>query len=267
MEAAMNERVVGSNKQQAPPLQSRIVTVLDNPNASASELSELVAETELAIVTADEVIASERASAADLISTPSADSVQQAISRAEAAKINRDRLSGVLPKLRDRYTAALATERRDRWASDYKKVEAASDKLLQEYKDIDQAYRSAKAERDKLIRRMQDCDLDVERVNAAACDLDIWDLRLEPLLETMQPELKWGAPRISNGSLAVACAQAMMPPSYNPADWSKPDVRAQQRAEAEKQQREMASYYEQATKDQEARQNEEDRAQFAKRTP
>jgi hypothetical protein len=110
---------------------------------------------------------------------------------------------------------------------------------------------------------MQDCDLDVERVNDAARELGIWDRQLEPLLEPMQPERKWGAPRISNGSLAVACAQSMVPPTYNPADWSDPEVRAQQRAEAEKRQREMAGYYEQATKDQEARQNAEERERMA----
>jgi hypothetical protein len=187
--------------KQAPPLQSRIVTVLNNPNASASELSELVAETELAIVTADEVIAGERASAADLTSTPSAEAAQQAISRAEAAQLNRDRLQSALPKLRDRYTAALATERRDRWASDYKKVEAASSKLLEEYNGVHQAYLSAKAERDDLIRRMQDVDLDVERVNDTAGELGIWDRQLEPLLEPAAPERKWGPPKIAMGVL------------------------------------------------------------------
>jgi hypothetical protein len=257
----MIDRVISA--KQLPPLQSRIVTVLDNPNASASELSELLAETELAIVTETESSASARASAADLTSTPSAEAAQQAISRAEAAQSNRDRLQSALPKLRDRYTAALATERRDRWESDFKKVEAAADKLLEEYDVIDPAYRSAKAKRDDLIRRMQDCDLDVERVNVVAGDLDIWDRQLEPLLESAAPERRWGPPRIANGGLAVALAQSMTPPTYNPADWSRPEVRAQQRAEAEKRQREIGEHYQRETERQEDRINAEERERFA----
>jgi hypothetical protein len=257
----MNERVVGSNKQP-PPLQSRIITVLDNPSASASELSEIVAETELAIVTADEVIASERAKAADLMATPSAEAAQDAISRAEAAQLTLTRLQSATPKLRERYTAALSTERRDRWASDYKKVEAAADQLRQEYKGIDQAYRSAKAERGKLIRRMQDCDLDVERVNTVAGDLDIWDRQLEPLLEPMQERKKWGSPRVEGG-LAVAMAQSMSPPPCDPARWSDPTVRAQQRAEAAKRQREISDFYAEQTVQQESRQNLEEAQRYA----
>lgn len=250
--------------KQAQPLQSRIVKVLDNPNAGAGELSELIAETELAIIAANETVSSERAQAADLISTPSPEAAQQAISRAEAAKINHDRLSGVLPRLRDRYTEALAIERRDRWLSDYKKVEAASDKLREEYNAIHQAYLSAKAKRDDLIRRMAACDLDVKRVNTIAGDLGIWDRQLEPLLEPTQPERTWGAPRIANGGLAVACAQSMAPqPTYNPADWSKPEVQSRRRAEVEKQHREIGEFYQRETEQQENRINAEERERFA----
>jgi hypothetical protein len=55
----------------------------------------------------------------DLISTPSAEAAQDAISRADAAQINRDRLQSALPRLRDRHTAALASERRDRWENEF----------------------------------------------------------------------------------------------------------------------------------------------------
>jgi hypothetical protein len=250
------------NKQ---PLEQRIVSILANANAGSESLAELIEEVETAARACVETAEAERTKSLDLVQCPDP---RQARERVAAAELAGDRLSTQLPKLRDRYTAALATERRDRWESDFKKVEEAANKLRQEYKDIDQAYRSAKAERDKLIGRMQDCDLDVERVNDAARELGIWDRQLEPLLEPMQPERKWGAPRISNGGLAVALAQSMVPPTYNPADWSKPEVQAQRRAEAEKRQREMGAYYEQAGKDQEQRQNAEERARFLQhRTP
>jgi hypothetical protein len=250
-------------KQAQPLLQTRIVKVLDNPNAGAGELSELIAETELAIIIAKETVSSERASATDLIGTPSPEAAQAAISRAEAAKINHDRLSGVLPKLRDRYTEALATERRDRWASDYKKIETARDKLREEYNAIHQAYLSAKAKRDDLIQRMAACDLDVRRVNTIAGDLGIWDRQLEPLLESAAPERTWGPPRIANGGLAVALAQSMAPPTYDPADWSKPEVQARRRAEVEKQHREIGEHYQTMTVEQEDRINREERERMS----
>jgi hypothetical protein len=59
----------------------------------------------------------------------------------------------------------------------------------------------------------------------------------------------------------------MMPPPYDPSRWSDPEQQAAKRDAILKQQREMADHYEQAGKDQETRQNEEERARFAKRTP
>jgi hypothetical protein len=252
--------------KQPPPLQGRIVKVLDNPNASASELSELVAETELAIVAAEHVMASERAKAADLIRTPSAEAAQDAMSRAEAAQLNRDRLQSALPKMREMYAAALAIERRDRWASNYEKVKAEQDELRQEYNGVHQAYLSAKTERGKLIRRMEDCDLDAQRVNDAACDLDIWDRELEPLLESAAPERKWGPPKIVNGGIAVAMAQSMVSPTtYGPADWASPEYQAARRAEIEKDQARIAEFYSHQTEQQEERQNAEERERFGQR--
>jgi hypothetical protein len=249
-------------KQSSPSLQQRIVSVLANSNASASELSALVAETELAIVTADETIASERANATDLISTPTADAAQDAISRAEAAALNQARLQSALPQLRAHYTEALATERRDRWESDRNKVSRQRDELLEEYNGVQQAYLSAKADRDKLLRRMEDCDLDIERINILADDLNIYDLQLEPMLDPPIQERRWGPPRVEGG-LAVAMAQSMVPPAYNPADWSKPEVQQQRRAGLEKQHREIGEFYQRQTEQQEERINREERERFA----
>jgi hypothetical protein len=259
MEAAVN-------RHESPSLERRIVAALGNANASGAELSELVAEIEQAVAAADQTVASEREQAADLVSTPSAEAAQQAMSRAEVAAFTRDRLRGVLPKLRERYTAALVIERRDRWTNDCKKVEAEQEALRQEYKGIDQAYRSAKSERDKLIRRMEDCDLDCERVNAAARELNIWDRQLEPMLEPMQPERKWGTPKIANGNLAAVMAQSMVPSAYDPARWSDPEVRAQRRAEIMKEQQRIGEHYARMTEEQEQRQNAEERQRFGFRS-
>ena len=54
----------------------------------------------------------------------------------------------------------------------------------------------------------------------------------------------------------------VVPPHPGPR-WADDDVRQQRKAEGEKQHREMASYYEQATKDEEDRKNREERERFA----
>jgi hypothetical protein len=54
----------------------------------------------------------------------------------------------------------------------------------------------------------------------------------------------------------------MTPPAYDPARWSDPDVRAQQRAEAEKSQREIGEHYQHMTAEQEDRINREERERF-----
>ena len=96
--------------------------MLNNPNSESEALYEIIAATELAIVAADEAVSSERASAADLISTPSAEAAQHAISRGEAREIIRDRLQSALPNLRKKLSAALRSEAHERWLSDFSRV-------------------------------------------------------------------------------------------------------------------------------------------------
>jgi hypothetical protein len=66
-------------------------------------------------------------------------------------------------------------------------------------------------------------------------------------------------------SFAAAYSASMTPHANAAAHWADPEVQAQRRAEAEKRQREMGAYYEQAGKDQETRQNAEERERFARR--
>ena len=258
----MIDRTV-SNKQP-PTLEQRIKVALDNQIGSEA-LIELIRDTEAAAQDMDQAITTERARLLDIAQCSDPAEARERIATLETS---RDRLRHMIPRLKEKLSTVLASEACDKWQAACNKVKAEQEALLDEYADVHQAYRSAKAKRDDLIRRMEDCDLDCERVNDAARELDIWDRQLEPLLQPVQPERTWGPPRISNGGLAVACAQSMVPPTYYPADWSKPEVQAQRRAEAEKSQREMGAYYEQAGKDQETRQNAEERERFQQhRTP
>jgi hypothetical protein len=264
MEDKMIDRVIPA--KQAPPLQSRIVTALDNPNASAAELSELVAETELAIVTADETASAMRMKAADVLATPTPREAQDTMAQANAAELTRDRLGGILPKLKERYTAALVTERHAKWLGYYEIANAKREALAEV---LDATRSRIKAELGSLNGRIKECNSECGYVNDMACEIgEYHDLDLLPLfaaLRTIDAETSTEPDWRAANSSAAAFAASMAPPTYDPARWSDPEQQAARRAEADKQQREMGAHYQQAGKDQEARQNEEERERFARR--
>jgi hypothetical protein len=268
-------------KQQPPPLQSRIVTVLDNPNASASELSELVAETELAIVTADETIASERASAADLTSTPSAEAAQQAISRAEAAGLNRDRLQSALPRLRDKLATSLECERHDRWLSTYQQAKTERDALAEEFAST---YPTIVAQLVDLFNRVQQCDQKCAEVDSTASAMQNEHRRLTKteltargleafsqdrpeIAKTVQlPDFDISSRKLwppLTLSLAEHYAALSMAPYHPGAAWCEPEYQARRRADQAKQNRELSEHYARMTAEQEDRINREEKEHFA----
>jgi hypothetical protein len=257
--------MIVSNKQP-PTLEARIAATLNNPNAGSEALAELIEEVETAAFSSVETAEAERTRSLDLVQCPDP---REARERIAAADLAGDRLKAAAVKLRDRLTQAVAIERRDRWLADYEKVREQRDELVEQCNAALDVYESAKAAVDAVVDRMLDCNLDIERVNHMGSELQDWSKELPPL-ETpstwygTKEQRRWGPPRISNGGLAVACAQSV-PATYNPARWSDPDVRAQQRAEAEKRQREMGEFYQRQTEAQEERQNAEERERFASR--
>jgi hypothetical protein len=254
-------------KQQAPNLEQRVIAGLNNANAGSDELSELVAETETAIADADATATAMRLKAADVLAAPTPRDAQDAMREAEAATLNRDRLNGVLPQLRDRYTEALKAERHDKWLTQYKYVEAEREKLAHEF---DTTRARVKAELGNLNARLKECNNDCNAVNRMACEIEEYrELEMLPLFAAVrtidvdannsQPD--WQAAN----SFAAAYATSMALPACDPVSWSAPEVRAQQRAEAEKRQREIGEHYARMTEGQEERQNAEERERFSRR--
>jgi hypothetical protein len=247
-------------------LEQRGVSALDNPNSGASELSELVAETELAIVTADETASAMRMKAADVLATPTPREAHDTMAQANAAELTRDRLRGILPKLKERYTAALVTERHAKWLGYYEIANAKREALAEV---LDATRSRIKAELGSLNGRIKECNSECGYVNDMACEIgEYHDLDLLPLfaaLRTIDAETSTEPDWRAANSSATAFAASMAPPTYDPARWSDPDVRAQQRAEAEKRQREMGEFYQRQTEAQEERQNAEERERFASR--
>ena len=267
------------NKQSTPPLESRITAMLNNPNSESEALYEIIASTELAIVTADETMTSERAKAVDLTSTPSAEAAQDAISRAEAATINRDRLQSALPKLRDKLAGALRSEEHERWLSDFIRVRQKRDEaaaVFETYSEHAQAIVQmfALAEQvDKEISRINGQAPDGEHLRLRAVELEARDLDgftiNNPSLASTVELRDWNNsehklwPLTSSGSLAAAFAETMMVPYHPGAAWSDPAIQAQRRAEQEKQNRETGKNYQRMTAEQEDRINREERERFA----
>jgi hypothetical protein len=81
-----------------------------NSNIGSEALFELINETEAEAKAAATTAASEREKSLDLVACPDPD-----MTKVVAAELTRDRLTAVLPKLRDKLTTVLDAERRARW--------------------------------------------------------------------------------------------------------------------------------------------------------
>jgi hypothetical protein len=189
----------------------------------------------------------------------------------------------MLPKLRARLTAALATERHARWLEEYCKAEAEQQQLAQEFAET---YPAAVATLVDLFRRMQQCDRKCGEIDAQASAMNNEHRRLAQTelharslraFSRSAPEiaklvvlpdfddaqrLLW--PLRSGNTLAVEVASSMALPHPGPR-WSDPEVQAQRRAEVEKSQRELGAHYAQQTVEQERRQNLEETERFSRR--
>jgi hypothetical protein len=260
--------------KSTPTLESRITAMLNNPNSESEALYEIIAATELAIVTAEQTIASERASATDLIGTPSAEAAQQAISRAEAAQINRDRLQSALPALREKLAGALREEAKEKWLADYHRVRQQRDQAVTLFR----AYQQHVEAIAQMFALAEVVDKEVSRINVNAPDGEHRRLRsveLEarnmtaftrdnPSLSATVELRDWNSgrslwPCTTSTSFAAAYAETMTAPYHPGPRWADVDEQARRRAEKEKRHHEIGEHYQRMTAEQEDRINREER--------
>jgi hypothetical protein len=263
--------------KQPPTLEQHIVAALDNPNASAAELSELVAQTELAIVAAEETATTARAKAADVLAAPTPRDAHDAMNAADAAKLTKDRLNGALPKLRDKLTVALEAERHARWLAEYHKAETERDALAAEFAEVYPAIVGTLVD---LFGRMQQCDRKCSEVDSQASNLNAEHRRLGKVelhargLEAFSPyrleiaqtvqlpdfiesNLRRWPPKQT--SMAAEFASIMAAPPHPGSHWADPEVQQQRRDESEKTHHRIGEFYQRETKQQEERINREER--------
>src|ERR1700683_3026774 len=125
------------NEAASPPLEQsleqRIATSLANTNAGSTDLAELIVSVEQAIVSAEQPLADTRTRLLDLIGVPDPSEAREQLIVTELA---RDRLRAILPRLRDKLQACLASEHAARWAEDYRRVKAKVEEAAREFAEI-----------------------------------------------------------------------------------------------------------------------------------
>jgi hypothetical protein len=198
------------------------------------------------------------------------------------SELVRDQFKTVLPKLRDKLTAALESERHARWPSTYRNAKTERDALAREFADT---YPAMVSQLVDLFDRMQQCDQKCAEVNSTASALQNEHRRLSKVelnarnldgFSRDRPEIakavvlpdfvesarmRW--PEQTSTSFAAAYAAGTMTVPYHPgAAWSDPEVQAQRKSEADKQQREIGEHYAKMSEEQTERINREERERF-----
>jgi hypothetical protein len=270
------------NKHATPsPLEKRVVTVLTGNGhmPSANELAELIRDAEDSVQSNLAVAEADRIKSLDVVATPDP---TEAHERIAAAKLSADRLSASLPKLRSKLSESLTAEAKDRWWSDYKKVKEKLDEAVTAFNEYQQHAEAIAqmfvlaAQVDKAVsdlngrapngidRRLRSVELTARGLGSFSRDnpslvsnvvLPLWDASARNL---------W--PQRPSTSLAAEFAGSMVAPPHAGARWGEPEEKERRRAQAEKENTQMAVYHDQAAKDEEDRVNRESRERFGFRS-
>jgi hypothetical protein len=114
-------------------LEHRIAGALNGDAITSAALSELVQETEAAIVAADVTVEEERANALDPARSPDPKVAREALQTAEFA---RDRLKTLLPRLQKHARHIAYCEAYGRWLQSYEAVKAEHDAAVEELRQV-----------------------------------------------------------------------------------------------------------------------------------
>jgi hypothetical protein len=257
--------------------EQRVAAILTNDNASAAELSELIREAESAAQTADQDAEAERTKAIDIVQSPSAEAAQRAVAEAILAC---ERLRASLKKMRAKLSEAVAAEAQERWLVEFNRVKQKRDEAAAAFR----RYRELSQGIVYLFVLAAEIDREIDHVNANAPNgvhqhlrhveneaRNVEFSRDRPSLAATVELGDWDNsgrmlwPQRHFGSLAAAFAQSMITPAEG-TRWSEPETQAERRREIEHLQAQLAEFYQQATENQEARQNAEVAQRFGLRS-
>ena len=142
-------------------LEHRIASALTDDAVTTAALSELIQETDAAIIAADATAESERAKALDPTLSPDPKAAREAMQTAEFA---RDRLRTVLPRLQKRYERVASAERKAAWVEQYDAIKAEHDVAVAELRNL---YPKVVSELVELLSRNRELDARVRVVMQA----------------------------------------------------------------------------------------------------
>ncbi len=142
-------------------LEEKITAALAD-DITSTELAELIAETEGAVLDADKAAESERERAFDPIASPNADKAREAM---QAAEFARDRLRNVLPRLQARLTELREAEEFARWLPQREAAKARADALAAKLGELYRPFVEAIV---PLLYEIEKADFEIWRINQAA---------------------------------------------------------------------------------------------------
>ena len=223
------------SKQTTAALEQSIASALCNAKISSVELTESIAETEIALRAAEVTAQAEREKALDPIAPPDGAKAEQTVF---AAEFRRDCLRSFLSRLQQQLDEVEAAENASRRQADYDTVKTERDALAKEFAE---QYPSLVGHFCDLFHRAKAIDQKCARINSEATagehrhllgveltarGLENFSISDPSLLETARlPDWKksdrmaWPPPRTP---LAALVAAAMTPP-HDPrftADWA-----------------------------------------------
>ena len=142
-------------------LEHRISAALGDEAVTSDTLSDLIQETDAAIIAADATAESERAKALDPTLSPDPKAAREAM---QAAEFARDRLRTVLPRLQKRHERAASAERKAAWIERYDAIKVEHDAAVAELRNL---YPKVVGELVDLLRRNRELDARVRVVMQA----------------------------------------------------------------------------------------------------
>src|SRR5262249_6245109 len=139
-------------------LEHRISAALGDEAVTSDTLSELIQETDAAIIAADATAESERAKALDPTLSPDPKAARAAM---EDAIFARDRLRTVLPRLHKRHERVVRAEQKAAWVEQYDAIKVEHDAAVAELRSL---YPKVVGELVDLLSRNRDLDARVKAV-------------------------------------------------------------------------------------------------------
>jgi uncharacterized protein (UPF0335 family) len=240
--------------------QERRISAALTDDRSASDLADLLQQTDWAVISAEEFAQLENEKALDVLQSPDP---TEAMRSASSAAFLANRLRAMRPRLLARYQEIVAHEQVQEYLAKRDELKLERDTLEQELTEV---YTRAAGEIVALFQRVNQFKRRAQQqlgnpppgvhVLQAIDGLRVLDNCVLPEFEHPDRNV-WPPP----STFAATFAQSMgVPPHPGAAWWREAEAKA---AERQAEAAHTAAYYAEATKQQELRKNEEERAAFA----